>query len=170
MSEATMRWMRQNDLKDIVLIEDECFPYPWDKEDFDICLRKKDNVGVVLSLDEKIIGYMIFQFTKKHYSILSIAVQPSYQKNGYGKQMIEYLKTKIRSSNSGPKDHIKLIVSDENLNCHKFLKSLGFTATKVIKDYFGPCHDAYDFVLDMKPKPAKKPRKTRKVKDADRLE
>ena len=161
MSEATMRWMRQNDLADIIQIEEQCFPFPWDQEDFNICLRKKDNVGVVLTSGENIIGYMIFQFSKKSYIILSIAVDPAYQKNGHGKQMIEYLKTKIRSSNSGPKDQIKIIVSDQNLNCHNFLKCIGFTATKVIKEYFGPDHDAYDFMLDLI---AHKPKKTRTKK------
>ena len=172
MSEATMRWMRQNDLADIIQIEEQCFPFPWDQEDFNICLRKKDNVGVVLTLNNKIIGYMIFQFTKKSYSVLSIAVDPSYQKKGYGKKMIEYLKTKIRSSNSGPKDQIKIIVSDQNLQCHNFLKSIGFVALKVIKEYFGPDHDAYDFMLDVKDdvKPQKKIKRTRKVRDGERME
>lgn len=174
MSEFALRWMRLQDMDEIVEIEEQCFPYPWDKNDFDICLHKKDHVGIVATIDKKLVGYMIFCFNKKIYSVLSIAVDPKYQKKGCGTKMIDYIKTKVRSSSEGPKNQIHLIVSDQNLGCHNFLKSIGFVAIAVEKEYFGPFHDAYKFMLDMQEKPpeqkAKKTRKPRKIKDADRME
>lgn len=173
MSDATIRWLRQSDLEQIVAIEEQTFPYPWELQDFEICLRKKTTFGVVQTLDEKIISYMIFQCTSKSYNILSIAVDPKHQRCGNGRKLIEYVKNKIRASTEGPKNQIVLIVSDQNLTCHNFLKSLSFVATKVNKDYFGPDHDAYHFVMDMreqkKPKVKKKER-TGKSKDVDKME
>jgi len=174
MSESIMRWMRQSDMPEIVKIENQCFPHPWDRDDFDVCLKKKDHIGVVLTIDKTIVGYMIFNFNKSSYNILSIAVDPNHYKNGFGRRMIEYLKTKIRSSAEGPKDKIHLIVSDQNLNCHNFLKALQFKAIRIHKRYFGPEHDAYEFFLDMNENKVEvkkvKNRKPRKIKDGDRLE
>jgi ribosomal-protein-alanine N-acetyltransferase len=173
MSESTIRWLRQSDLEQIVEIEEQTFPHPWDMQDFEICLRKKNAFGVVQILDEKVIGYMIFQCTSKSYNILSIAVDPKHQKCGNGRKMIEYVKNKIRASTEGPKNQIILIVSDQNLVCHKFLKSLDFVATKINKDYFGPDHDAYHFVMDMRDQKkikVKKKGRTGKVKDVDKME
>jgi hypothetical protein len=54
------------------------------------------------------------------------------------------------------------------------LKVLQFKAIKIHKKYFGPDHDAYEFFLDMNEKKVEvkkvKNRKTRKIKDGDRLE
>ena len=169
MSEPMIRWMTQPDLKNVLKIEDQAFPYPWDQDDFEICLRKKNTVGVVMLKEKEVIGYMIFEFKKTMYTVVSLAVSPDHQKNGYGKKLIEYLKQSIRSSKDGPKNKITLVVSDQNLNCHKFLKAISFKATKVVKEYFGPCHDAYEFVHDMQEKkkapPKEKKKRTRSVKD-----
>jgi ribosomal protein S18 acetylase RimI-like enzyme len=80
MSESIMRWMRQSDMPEIVKIENQCFPHPWDRDDFDVCLKKKDHIGVVLTIDKTIVGYMIFNFNKSSYNILSIAVDPNHYK------------------------------------------------------------------------------------------
>lgn len=170
MSQSLIRWLRLNDIDNILAIEEKSFPYPWDKEDFEICLRKKNTFGVVQTIQEKIIGYMIFQCCSKAYNILSIAVDPKFQKKGHGKKLIDYVKNKIRSSTEGPKNQIVLIVSDQNLNCHMFLKAIDFVATKVKKDYFGPDHDAYEFVMQMiekKTAKVKKKGKTNRVNDGD---
>ena len=149
MSEPTMPWILQSDISSIIEIENQCFPFPWDERDFDICLKNKDNVGLVIEKDHNIIGYLIFSLGKNCYNVISLAVDPKMCRKGYGNRMIQYLITKIRSSTQGPRNKINVIVSDQNLNCHQFLKAISFTAIKVRKNYFGPLHDAYEFVLDM---------------------
>lgn len=168
MSENNIRWMTTQDFDQLVKIEEAAFPYPWDENDFNTCLKKKNIVGVVLLKDKTIIAYMIFEYKKTMYEIVSLAVDPLYQKKGHGKQLIHYLTQTVRSSKEGPINKISLVVSDQNLNCHQFLKTLNFTAVKIHKDYFGPMHDAYQFIYDLKEKKvtsSKPKKKSRSIKD-----
>jgi ribosomal-protein-alanine N-acetyltransferase len=164
MSESNIRWMTLQDIEQIIEIENKAFPYPWDQSDFNICLRKKNIVGVVLLDNKKIIAYMIFEFKKTLYEIISLAVDPKFQKAGNGRKLVEYLKQTIRSSKDGPINKISLVVSDQNLNCHQFLRNINFKAIKVQKDYFGPMHDAYHFIYDFKEKKQTTSKNTRKRK------
>lgn len=146
MSGYYMRWIVVSDMQQIISIENQCFPFPWDENDFEICLRKKNHVGIAIVEKNKIIGYMIFSSEKNAYSIHSIAVDPQFQRKGFGTIMLNYLMIKIRSSVNGAKK-INIMVSDQNLFCHNFLKKNNFIASKIYRQYFGPAHDAYQFEI-----------------------
>lgn len=146
MSGYHMRWIVFSDMQEIISIENQCFPFPWDENDFEICLRKKNHVGIAIVERSKIIGYMIFSSEKNAYSVHSIAVDPQFQRKGYGTIMLNYLMIKMRSSASGAKK-MNIMVSDQNLFCHNFLKKNNFIANKIHRQYFGPMHDAYQFEI-----------------------
>jgi [ribosomal protein S18]-alanine N-acetyltransferase len=137
------RWCLQSDIPQLIEIENLSYLHPWNHEDFSVSLRKDDHVGVVLEVDKKIVGYLIYQSTKTVCNIIGLAIHPDNRKKGGGKFLLDYLKKKY---NKKKVFKIKISVSDTMLDAHNFLKSMGFVAVRVLKNHFGPSHDGYEFL------------------------
>jgi ribosomal protein S18 acetylase RimI-like enzyme len=150
MDNHTIRWCLQSDLGFVADIESRAYEYPLEYEDFILCLKREDHVGLVVEKDNKIVGFMLYRIKKDHYEVISMAVDPSYGREGAGSQLITYLIHKIKRK-------IKMVVSDKNLKAHMFLKKNGFTAMNIHQNWFGPNHHGYEFSLSLvKPKKKKK--------------
>lgn len=142
MYKHTIRWCLQSDLSVVSDIESRAYEYPLEYEDFILCLKREDHVGLVVEKDNKTIGFMLYRIKKDHYEVVSMAIDPNHRRDGAGSQLIEYLIHKIKRK-------IKMIISDKNLNAHMFLKKNGFTAINIHQNWFGPSHDGYEFVLSL---------------------
>lgn len=136
-----VRWCLQADLEKIAAIESKSFEFPLEYDDFVLCLKRNDHVGLVIEDECKIIGFMLYQIKKEYYNLISIAIDPAYRRRGAGTELVNYLKRTI-------KNKIKLIISDEKKEAHCFFKKNEFTAVKVLKEHFGPSHDGYEFIYD----------------------
>ena len=147
-----VRWCLQSDLDTIASIEDESFEFPLEYDDFLLCLKRNDHVGLVVEYESKVVGFMLYQIKKEHYTLISIAVSPDYRRKAAGSALINYLKKTI-------KNKIKLVVSDEKKQAHCFFKKNHFIAVKVLHEHFGPHHDGYEFVYDGLNKPKCKTKK-----------
>jgi ribosomal-protein-alanine N-acetyltransferase len=123
----TIRWMLRNDLPEILNIE-EFNAVPWDEEDFLIHLKKRNSVGIVAEIDNKIVGYMIYEFGRKLFHVLNITVHKNYRRNGVASQIISKLSSK--------KKNIEFVVNERSLELQLFLKKNGFKAVEIINKYF----------------------------------
>lgn len=138
------------DLPAIMAIEEDSFPTPWNIQEFKIVLSSTKNVGFIAEIKNKVVGYIIFNIKKNKIRIVNIAVASHERRQKIGTMLVllnegiyHYLQGKVR-----PK--IVLTTSDENLYCHLFFRALGFKAKKVLKDFYGIGHDAYNFVYEIK--------------------
>ena len=131
---AYVRWMNGNDMSEVMDIERRCFDHPWSETDFRFVLRRPDRnfIGMVATLDEAVLGYMVYELCKFHIELVNLAVDPLFQQNGIGGQLIEKLKSKLSMDK---RRAISLAVRDDNLPAHLFFRSCGFVATKILKDY-----------------------------------
>ncbi len=59
-----VRWMIRRDMSDVLAIESESFEFPWSEEEFVRCLRQRNCIGMVAELDDRIVGYMIYELHK----------------------------------------------------------------------------------------------------------
>lgn len=82
-----------------------------------------------LQVNFNIIGFILFSFNKKDCDIISIGVCKNFQKQGYGKKLIEYLKNKICLD-------IFVEVSKNNKNALIFYKKLKFIEIGLRKKYY----------------------------------
>jgi len=146
-SKPVVRWCVLGDIPEMLKIETKSFEYPWSTKDFEIFLRKKDHIGLVLEYNDKLVGYMIYQCLHKGFRLISLAVSPRYRKKGFAKTLVQYLTKRVANQTDLI---IEAQISDTKLEIHNFMKSLNFKATKVIKNYFGPDQDAYNFVFNEK--------------------
>lgn len=82
-----------------------------------------------------LVGYAFFQLQFECAELLQIAVQPSYQKQGYAAQLIEFSVEQLSSQSI---TRIQLEVRDSNLAAIKLYQSLGFELDGIRKNYYPP--------------------------------
>lgn len=138
-------WMTKRDYPYVLEIEKECYCDPWDEETLSKCLRTRNSIGMTVRVGEDIVGYFIYQLCDGYYTLVNMTVHPGWQRCGLGRAMMDSLKSKLAHHR---RTHIRMAVSDRCENAHYFLRSMGFKATGVERNYFkvdGQYEDAYHF-------------------------
>ena len=96
---------------------------------FNQTLSNENFKFIKLVLEKKIIGFLQFSLNKSDCDIISIGVTQKFQKMGYGKLLVEYLKS-LNLKN------IFVEVSTNNINAIKFYNSLNFLKIGLRKNYY----------------------------------
>ncbi len=136
-----VRWAIRKDVPSIIEIENLCFDRPWSEEDFIRCLRQRNCIGMVLDVDDAVLGFMVYELHKNKLHILNLAVHPDHQCMGYGRTMIDKLKSKLYFQR---RNRIMLEVRESNVGAQLFFRSQGFRAISVLRDFYeDTTEDAY---------------------------
>jgi ribosomal-protein-alanine N-acetyltransferase len=139
-----VRWMMRRDMPEVQSIEESVFEFAWSEKDFIRCLRQLNCIGMVAELNDKVVGYMIYELHKHRLHLLNFAVSPSCRRIGIGRAMIEKLIGKLSLER---RNRIHLEVRETNLDAQLFFRSVGFRAESVVKDFWKDSNDdAYVFV------------------------
>jgi ribosomal-protein-alanine N-acetyltransferase len=133
LAKAHIRWMIRQDFPEVLRLESACFDNPWTEDQFIKALRQRHCIGMVLELEGRIRGFMVYELHHDSITLLDLAVDPSYQRSGLGRQLIAKLINKLQSHS---RSKINLHVSEINLRAQLFFKSQGFKAVRVVHDYF----------------------------------
>ena len=96
---------------------------------FNQTLSNENFKFIKLVLEKQIIGFLQFSLNKSDCDIISIGVTQKFQKMGYGKLLLEYLKS-LNLKN------IFVEVSTNNINAIKFYNSLNFLKIGLRKNYY----------------------------------
>lgn len=88
----------------------------------------KNYIFIKISLDKKIIGYLISYILIDHIDIYKIAIDKEFRHQGYGTMLINNLFSK--------KLNIFAEVSVNNISAIKFYKKLNFVIVNRIKKYY----------------------------------
>ena len=136
-----IRWMIRRDMPEVLQIEQESFGYPWCEEDFLRCLRQRNCIGMVAELNEKVVGFMIYELHKSKLHILNFAVHPESRRRRIGSQMIQKLIGKLSSHR---RNRITLEVRETNLASQLFFRDARFRAIRVLRAFYeDTSEDAY---------------------------
>ena len=96
---------------------------------FNQTLSNENFKFIKLVLEKQIIGFLQFSLNKSDCDIISIGVTQKFQKMGYGKLLVEYLKS-LNLKN------IFVEVSINNINAIMFYYSLNFLKIGLRKNYY----------------------------------
>ena len=121
-----VRWMIRSDLPRVLEIERLCFQYPWNEADFLKVLRVRSVIGMVVALQDELLGYMIYDLKKSSIKLLSIAVDPCVIGTGVGYEMIKKLKTKLHDR----RIEVQVSVRESNTYALRWLARQGFKAVE----------------------------------------
>ena len=136
-----IRWMIRRDMADVLRIEQESFDFNWTEEDFLACLRQRNCIGMVAELDNRVIGFMIYELHKTRLHVINFAVAREHRRLGIGSQMIAKLVNKLSQQR---RHEILLEVRETNLGAQKFFQSQSFKAVCVVRNrYEDSEEDAY---------------------------
>jgi ribosomal-protein-alanine N-acetyltransferase len=147
-----VRWLVRRDLDDVLRIERESFDNGWNAQDFTQTLKVTSIIAMVAEVQtkhsHKVVGYMIYELRKQSIELLNLAVDPAHRRTGAGRAMILKITDKLLSHN---RTRAITRVRESNVGSHHFFKSMGWTATKVLRGYFDDSgEDAYLFRFDAK--------------------
>ena len=128
-----IRWMIRRDMPEVLTTEQASFEYAWTEEDFLRCLRQRNCIGMVAEVDDRVVGFMIYELHKSRLHILNFAVHPSARRTGIGGQMIAKLVNKLSTHR---RQKITLAVRERNLMAQMFFRVHDFRATRVLRNYY----------------------------------
>ena len=138
---AHIRWMIRRDMTDVLRAEQFSFTHAWSEEDFLQCLRHRNCIGMVAEHNDRVAGFMIYELFKTRIHVLSFMTMPECRRSGVGTQMMMKLAGKLSSQR---RSKLTAAVRESNLVGQLFLRSQGFTATRVSRGYFEDSgEDAY---------------------------
>jgi ribosomal-protein-alanine N-acetyltransferase len=97
-------------------------------------IRCPDTVVVVARAQEPLIGFAIMHFFQEHAHLLLLAVAPSYQRSGTGRELLEWLEKSARVAGITT---INLEVRAGNHGARAFYRTLGYWNAQVVPGYYG---------------------------------
>ena len=137
-----IRWMTGEDLNAAFAIEQAANAHAWNALQFAEALYRPNCVGLVAEVGSQMVGYVIHEkVDAASLHVWRIAVLPEFQRHGIASQLIARaiclpLETRCRS--------VRMEVREGNLGAQLFLRSLGFKATSIQRDFYEDTHeDAY---------------------------
>ena len=85
-----LRLMTPSDLDAVIAIEDRAYNFPWSRAIFSDCLMAGYQ-SIVLDAGDQLLGYAILSVAAAEAHILNLCVDPHEQRQGYGRQLLNYL-------------------------------------------------------------------------------
>ncbi len=134
-----IRWSIRRDLPAMLAIEQQSFPRPWNEEDFLLCLRARNAIGMVCvdAETDAVVGFFIYELHKKYFQVVNFAVAAEHRRCGVGLAMSDRIKRKL-TTHAG-RDRFRLFVPERNLGAQLFWRSMGLKSPGL-----EPSHDADD--------------------------
>jgi ribosomal protein S18 acetylase RimI-like enzyme len=127
-----IREFSESDREAVIELWDACeLTRPWNNPDLDISrkLRVQPELFLVGEVQGKVIASAMAGYDGHRGSVFYLAVSPSYQGLGYGKQLLARIE-KLLTSMGCPKLNVAVRTSNEKVLA--FYNSLGYTADEVV--------------------------------------
>ncbi len=128
-----IRWMNRGDFPEVLHIEQQTFEEGWDEEDFLRALRHRSCVGMVAEHQDTVVASLIYELFAKHFSILTVAVHPSWRRLGVGDQIVQKMASKLSPDK---RTAITTVIRETNMQALKYFGKRAFKAKKVLRGHF----------------------------------
>ena len=80
-----IRWSVQRDMEEMLEIEKESFGrFSWSRDDFMSVMRARNTIGLIAEIEEKVVGYIVYELSKTRLAILNLAVDKLYRHKSIG--------------------------------------------------------------------------------------
>lgn len=140
-----LRKMQVEDIEAVAALDSECFPLPWQEEQYRYELHENPFAHVyVLEVDDRIIGYIDFWITCETCQLAKIAVAPAYRGQQYAHLLMDVM---IATANQEQCETISLEVRVSNEAAHKLYEHYDFIKVNVRKAYYQDNGEDADFLI-----------------------
>jgi len=136
MANLIFRVMEKTDLESVVRIEQDCQSHPWSILQFQEGIKAGHQCWVAIKEfegSEILVGFVIVSTVLDECSLLNISVRPAYQRQGIGRQLLEYVIERARSN-----DVVKIFleVRAANASAIALYETSGFRQIAIRRDYY----------------------------------
>lgn len=133
-----------SDLDAIVRLDSSAFEFPWSRGDFEGSL-KVGHSFLLLKDDETLLGVAVSMQIFDEAELLTIAVDPAYQGQGYGKLLLNELLARLARNGA---ERLFLEVRVSNTRAHSLYLGAGFEEISRRKGYY-PTRDGREDAIVM---------------------
>ena len=145
MSEDSLSFRRMTlaDVRQVMTIEREVYEFPWTERIFSDCIR----VGYqcwMASVKQRIVGHAVISVTAGESHILNLSIGREYQRQGFGRQFIEFLVDEARAQDA---QTMLLEVRPSNKAAISCYNAAGFNEIGSRKDYYPAANGREDALL-----------------------
>jgi ribosomal-protein-alanine N-acetyltransferase len=145
----TIRILDNNDFSQLLAIEELTQITPWSEAAFKRC-SEAHYPGWVMEEEGVITAFIILSLATGECHILNLCVHPQYQKQGFGRQILEYALTWAKNKGAGI---VYLEVRRTNLPAISLYRKMNFKLIGERKNYYpspkGKKEDALVFARDI---------------------
>ena len=139
----SFRRMTLADIKQVMTIERAVYEFPWTERIFGDCIR----VGYqcwMASVKQRIVGHAVISVTAGESHILNLSIGREHQRQGFGRQFIEFLVDEARAQDA---QTMLLEVRPSNTAAISCYNSAGFNEIGSRKDYYPAANGREDALL-----------------------
>jgi ribosomal-protein-alanine N-acetyltransferase len=130
-----------SDISLVSQIELQVTPHPWRESEFLDSYTK--HICLVLGDETSVVGYAIYQVVVGEAEILNIAIDPTCQGRGYGRQLLEYMIGLV----SKQAERFFLEVRVSNNNAIQLYENIGFVEVCLRRNYYQTAAGTEDAML-----------------------
>ena len=147
MKHKMIRQMYRDDVPDILAIEQEVYPDPWQQDMFHQEIDH-NSAFVLLTSTSEIVGYICVIHAVDEIMISNIAIKRKYQNRGFGGLLLDFIIDLYKERGF---EKCFLEVRKSNFRAISLYQKKGFTNIGLRKGYYTtPPEDALVMVLDLK--------------------
>ncbi len=136
-SSVTMRPATVGDAKAIAHLSRDLIEtglgWSWTPERVTRAIQDRNTLTVIACERDRVVAFAIMFFGDEHAHLSLLAVQPSHQRQGLGRQMMAWMMDAISVAGVATV-HLELRTS--NYTARRFYRALGFTETAYIPGYY----------------------------------
>jgi ribosomal-protein-alanine N-acetyltransferase len=146
-AQISLRPMKLDDIDEVIKIEKDLFPEPWDEDAFYLSIMMNDYISVVGTLNDKIISYMIGRPEGNNFHLMNIAVSRKHWQKGFGSKMISYLLKELEKNESIKSCYLEHRIT--NKAAFEMYKKFGFKVVGIKPNYYRNKVDAVIMEIDI---------------------
>jgi ribosomal-protein-alanine N-acetyltransferase len=143
-----LRVLTEKDLPQLVAIEAATQAVPWSEEIFKKCFQL-DGRGWAIDVNGNMIGFILIVTQADECHILNLCIEPLYQQQGYGKQLLLHVLNEIKQQRT---EIVYLEVRRSNQKAIFLYEKMGFQIIGERKNYYSLAEgqeDALVFAKDL---------------------
>ena len=140
--------MSISDLKQVVAIENEAFPYDtWKEKNFEDEINNTELAELfVVKEGDEVVCYSGIWYMFDNCDIINIATKKEYRHKGYGKKLLAHM---MNCAFERGCEYMHLEVKVDNENAIQMYKNFGFEIVRTRKGYYSDGTDAYDMIANV---------------------
>jgi ribosomal-protein-alanine N-acetyltransferase len=120
--------------------------WSWSEDRVERCLRNRDCVVLAARDRRRVVGFAIMEFYAIHAHLNLFAVQPGYQRQGVGRQLLEWLEASARTAGIFK---VNLELRATNDRARVFYEKLGYRVVGRKAAYYDGREDAVRMTHDL---------------------